>query len=544
MSDMPATPVSESSAVEHSSRSAQLEPSRKSRLMTADDLSSGADESQPVLEEQRASWAPGAILAGKYTLLRPLGIGGMGVVWCARNESTGAEVAIKMVLPRSLADRDELAARFRREAQATARLRHRSIVVVYDLVEVPEDGICSLALVMELLEGETLAKLLERRSFLAPHEAVEIACALLGALAHAHGAGIVHRDIKPENVFLARDGEGQVTPKVLDFGISKLDLPKAGLITREGELLGTPSYMSPEQARSADVDGRSDLFNVGIILYEMLTGFNPFAGEGLHEVIVAILEHDPAPLAAHGVSMQLAGVVERALAKDPNNRYANAREMIAALRETTGDGRQTSSPQLHVNTLQHLSTIPAPPPGERLQLASLGDMRASFISATIPPAVSGADERTGRVGRFTSARGRRTGYALLAGTAILAACAMGFSAPKRGSATLATFGQNPATDESTATLTSANAASVKSTVLAPAAVAGPVASAVSAAKDGGATASDVAAVDPAAEPVSSAGAHPHGDTASAGHAAPAPSGSDGPVRRSVGRGGLVRDPGF
>jgi serine/threonine protein kinase len=516
MSDMPATPVSESAG------------SRKSRVLTAADLSRAADDQALAgQEEQRPSWAPGAVLAGKYTLLRPLGIGGMGVVWCARNESTGAEVAIKMVLPRSLADRDELAARFRREAQATARLRHRSIVVVYDLVEVPEDGICSLALVMELLEGETLAKLLERRSFLAPHEAVEIACALLGALAHAHGAGIVHRDIKPENVFLARDGEGQVTPKVLDFGISKLDLPKAGLITREGELLGTPSYMSPEQARSADVDGRSDLFNVGILLYEMLTGFNPFAGEGLHEVIVAILEHDPAPLAAHGVSTALAAVVDRALAKDPKQRYASARDMIAALREATGDGRQTSSPQLHVNTLQHLSTIPAPvplAPGEQ-RMMSIGDMRASFISATIPPTVSPAEE-----GRFSGSRRRRTGFALIAGTAVLAACAMGFSAPKRSGGTLATFGQNPAAPEEPA----ATLASVKSTVpMAPAVVPVPVPAApVAVTPDAGAVDSDLTAV------------RPHGDTASSGHAAPSPSASDVPVRRSVGRGGLVRDPGF
>jgi serine/threonine-protein kinase len=507
------------------------ERSRKSRAMTEADASAGLDEERP-------SWAPGAMLAGKYTLLRPLGVGGMGVVWCARNESTGADVAIKMVLPRTLADKNELAARFRREAMATARLRHRSIVVVYDLLEVPEEGVCSLALVMELLEGETLAKLLERRSFIAPHEAVDIACALLGALAHAHEAGIVHRDIKPENVFLATDGDGLVTPKVLDFGISKLDLPKAGLITREGELLGTPSYMSPEQARSADVDGRSDLFNVGILLYEMLTGFNPFAGEGLHEVIVAILEHDPAPLAAHGVGMELAAVVARALAKDPNERYRSAREMLAALRASMGDTRQTSSPQLHVNTLQHLSTMPAP----RMTVQAVDPMRGSLPSATIPPATVAAAAAEGRV---TSARRKRTGIALLAGTAVLAACALGFSAPRKGTGTLATFGQNPAAasgDESTAAASHGAVAAPVQGASAPTAAPVPAAANVpgslaafvapAAAADAGVAAADVAAT------------HPHAETPSSAKTASSSAADAGARARGAHRSGFVRDPGF
>ena len=508
-----------------------VERSRKSRALTEADLSGGLEA------DERPSWAPGAMLAGKYTLLRPLGVGGMGVVWCARNESTGADVAIKMVLPRTLADKKEMAARFRREAMATARLRHRSIVVVYDLLEVPDEGISSLALVMELLEGETLAKLLERRSFLAPHESVEIACALLGALAHAHEAGIVHRDIKPENVFLAADGEGQVTPKVLDFGISKLDLPKAGLITREGELLGTPSYMSPEQARSAEIDGRSDLFNVGILLYEMLTGFNPFAGEGLHEVIVAILEHQPAPLAAHGVSLELAAVVERALAKDPGQRFRNAREMLAALRASTGDTRQTSSPQLHVNTLQHLSTMPAPP--------MTAEMRDALVSATIPPATVQAAAADGAELRVTSARRRRTGLALVLGTAVLAACALGFSAPRRSAATLAIFGQNPAGDAvaaasggtpGTAPSTASDPAALATVAQAPAAALAPAAPAAAAASapaagDAGVATDDLAAAERAQ-------AHARGDTASSGK-------TDAGARgRGLGRSGFVHDPGF
>jgi serine/threonine-protein kinase len=274
--------------------------------------------------------APGCVVAGKYTLVRPLGVGGMGAVWAACNESTGAEVAVKMLLPRP-DDSAEIVARFRREAYATAQLSHRGIVRIYDLVEHDGD---TLVLVMERLRGRSLAMHLAQFAALPLEEAIGIALDVLSALAHAHGAGVVHRDLKPENIFLAVDPDGLVTPKILDFGISKLRFPEVSQITREGEMLGTPSYMSPEQVRGGEIDARSDLFNVGILLYEMISGHNPFAGTGMHSIVVAVLEETPPPLP--GVSPELAAVVARALSKTPADRFASAAELALALRAAMG----------------------------------------------------------------------------------------------------------------------------------------------------------------------------------------------------------------
>jgi serine/threonine-protein kinase len=284
---------------------------------------------------------PGVTIAGKYTLVRPLGVGGMGAVWVARNEATGAEVAMKLLLSED--DAGETMARFRREAHATARMSHRGIVRIYDLVELPPEG-KRVAIVMELLHGRTLAAHLAERGRMSVEEALAVVLPLLSALAHAHGAGIIHRDLKPENVFLSVEPDGLVTPKILDFGISKVRLPKGvEVITREGEMIGTPSYMSPEQVRGrACVDARSDLFNVGILLYELLSGRNPFAGDGLHSVVVAILEEEAAPI--DDMPPGLWGVIERALRKSPDERFACAVDLAEALRVATGMPPRASLP--------------------------------------------------------------------------------------------------------------------------------------------------------------------------------------------------------
>jgi serine/threonine-protein kinase len=283
----------------------------------------------------------GAVFAGKYTLMRPLAVGGMGTVWVARNEATGADVALKFLLHQGADQAPESQARMRREAWATARLSHRSIVRVYDMIDYAESG-DRIALVMELLHGKTLAALLDERVKLTVDETIAIALPLLSAVAHAHGAGIIHRDLKPENVFLAVDPDGVVTPKILDFGISKMRTSDSAsarrrnsqVITRDGEMLGTPSYMSPEQVRGKQVDARSDLFNVGILLYEMLGGRNPFGGEGVHSAVVSILEEAPKPL--HDLPPGLWEIIERALAKDPDGRFASAAELAEALRTAMG----------------------------------------------------------------------------------------------------------------------------------------------------------------------------------------------------------------
>ena len=275
----------------------------------------------------------GSVIGGKYTLLRPIGVGGMGAVWVARNEATGAEVALKLLL-RHPDDGADIMVRFRQEAHTTARLSHRGIVRIYDLVEAG-GGDSSLILVMELLRGQTLAAFLRERRRLPLEDALAIILPVLSALSHAHAAGIVHRDLKPENIFLAVDPDGLVTPKILDFGISKVRIPKAPIITRDGEMLGTPSYMSPEQVRGKPNVGReSDIFNVGILLYELLSGKNPFAGDGLHSMVVAILEETPAPLGI--VPPGVWNVIERALRKSPRERYASAADLASALRLAVG----------------------------------------------------------------------------------------------------------------------------------------------------------------------------------------------------------------
>ena len=267
---------------------------------------------------------PGDVGGGKYVLLRPLGMGGMGEVWMATNASTGAEVAVKTLLPEFARSSDALA-RFRDEAHATAKLAHRGIVRVFDLVEIaPGSG--SLLIVMELLRGHTLAERLATQGPLPVAETLAVVLPILSALSHAHGAGIVHRDVKPDNVFLAIEPDGQVFPKLVDFGISQLR--EWGAASRsEGVVVGTPWYMSPEQARGEEVDARCDIFGVGVLLYECLSGTNPFRVEAATSS--AHQYSCPVPLGT--VPAALWEVIARALAERPEDRFSTAAELAEAL---------------------------------------------------------------------------------------------------------------------------------------------------------------------------------------------------------------------
>ena len=284
----------------------------------------------------------GKVLARKYRLVKPAGFGGMAQLWVAKNESTGAEVCVKVLVPD--AHDHESIARFRREAHAAAKLSHRAIVTVYDLMELRIDGQAAkqnetphaLAIVMELLNGETLADVIMRKGKLDVDEAMDLLIPVCGALAHAHRAGIVHRDVKPDNIFLARDPDGMIIPKILDFGVSKLATTgdTEGL-TGIGVMLGTPSYMSPEQARGEPtIDARSDVFSMGIAIYISLTGKNPFEDDSFHSIVQAILEREPPPIP--GVRADLWMVIEKALEKDPEKRWADGGELQWALKKATG----------------------------------------------------------------------------------------------------------------------------------------------------------------------------------------------------------------
>jgi serine/threonine protein kinase len=272
----------------------------------------------------------GDVLADKYLLVEPIGSGGMGQVWLARNLATGAEVAAKVLLSSRLRSEAGIA-RFRREAQATAKLSHRAIVRVFDLIELdPARG--SLVMVLELLRGRTLAQRLEHQGALSLDETLSVALPILSALTHAHGLGIVHRDLKPDNILLAQDPDGHLMPKILDFGISKMLRDGDRPITGANEILGTLSYMSPEQARGQAVDARSDVFSVGILLYECLTGRNPFVGDApvnIDSMLAALLRSDVQPSAL--IPEEIWPVIQRALATRAEDRFATAGALASAL---------------------------------------------------------------------------------------------------------------------------------------------------------------------------------------------------------------------
>ncbi len=259
---------------------------------------------------------------GPYRLLREIGSGGMGTVYEAEDTRLGRRVAVK-VLPPELSRNRQAKERFLREARAASTVDHPNLCTVHDVGE--SDG--RLYIVLSLYEGETLRERI-RRGALPPAGAREVAIQIARGLARAHEAGITHRDLKPANVMLTCHGE----VKILDFGIARLEGDEATL-TRTGATLGTPAYMSPEQARGDPVDRRTDIWSLGVLLYEMVAGRRPFGGEGVQAVVAAILTQEPEPLArvCPEAPPELARVAARALAKDPAERYPSATELLADL---------------------------------------------------------------------------------------------------------------------------------------------------------------------------------------------------------------------
>ncbi|WP_437588547.1 serine/threonine-protein kinase [Sorangium sp. So ce1000] len=269
----------------------------------------------------------GSVVGGKYRLERPLSGGAMGFLWVARHLQLDVEVALKFMMPQH-ADSPVARARFEREAKASAQLRTPNVVHVYDYGLEGDTPY----LAMELLEGEDLAAYLARHGRLTPEEMVGIVSQVCKALRRAHEVGLIHRDLKPANIFLARQGEEIV--KILDFGVAKaIGTGLAADATKTGTLIGSPHYMSPEQVRrSKTIDFRSDLWSLGVIIFQCLTGQLPFPGEELGDVLVEICTGD-IPVAsqlAPGLWPELDRFLERALKREPAERFQSASELARA----------------------------------------------------------------------------------------------------------------------------------------------------------------------------------------------------------------------
>jgi hypothetical protein len=292
----------------------------------ADDSQSGIiDEPLPISVLHQV----GDVVAGRYRLTALLGRGGMGDVWRAHDETLEIEVALKLI--RAEEDADDSEDRLLREARIAAKLGHPAIVRIFDFgrSELDEPFI-----VMELLEGIDLAKLMRKSGPVNALKAVRIILPIVHALGAAHAKGIVHRDLKPDNIFLAKLDGDQFQPKLVDFGIAKLDRSKASRLTRTGALIGSPTYMSPEQGRGDEVDHRADIWSICVVLYEMVAGYPPFQGKNSHALLYAIMVSDPEPIPMHAPSDEaLWQIIARGLEKDWETRWPSARDLGVALAE-------------------------------------------------------------------------------------------------------------------------------------------------------------------------------------------------------------------
>ncbi len=280
--------------------------------------------------------AIGATLAGKYEIRRLIGQGGMGAVYEGLHIDIGKRVAIKL-LETEHSRADEIAERFRREGRAASRVESEHVVQVFD---VGQDETHGLYMVMEFLDGEDLAKRLERERLIDTPLAVDIAWQAARGLAKAHAAGVIHRDLKPGNIFLAQRDDGFTSVKIVDFGISKLVAAaeeQRGAITRHGAAVGTPQYMSPEQAQGFPIDHRTDVWALGCVLYEMLAGKQAYELlENYEQTIFAIVLRKPPALAetAPWVPQQIATIVEKALEHDVEQRISDCGTFARMLAET------------------------------------------------------------------------------------------------------------------------------------------------------------------------------------------------------------------
>ncbi len=308
---------------------------------------------------------------GPYRLVSRIGHGGMGEVWKAEDTDLLRTVAVKL-LKEEMASNAEWKARFLREARTVARLSHPNIATIYAVGEVGT----RMYIAMELVEGDSLKALIAKHTLTMP-DVTRIIKRCADALAEAHSQGVIHRDVKPENIVVTRRGV-----KMLDFGIAKIvDSPPedAGKLTSDGTVIGTPDYMSPEQALGKTIDHRSDIFSLGVVLYEALTGQHPFASAAVTETLVRIVTREPIALArvAPEAPPQLVEIVEKALRKNPEERYDTAKQMGSALNKVYPTSSSAMFPVAERNSpTMPITPTPPPQPPPSTKRKSSGRLRA------------------------------------------------------------------------------------------------------------------------------------------------------------------------
>jgi serine/threonine-protein kinase len=317
---------------------------------------------------------PGTMVTPNVRLVRPLGAGGMGAVWVAEHLALKTQVVVKFMAA-ELAANEEAIARFSREAAAAAQVKSPHVVQVFD--HGVRDGLPYI--VMELLEGRDLAAFIGNGP-LPPQMVVEIVGQIAKALGKAHAAGIVHRDIKPENIFLCDVEGGEVFVKLLDFGIAKASSHKLGSGTRTGQVVGTPYYMCPEQIVGAkNVDLRADLWSLGVVVFEALTGMRPFEGETVGALTLSIHGATPSLTAVNpALPPEVDAWFRKACAKEPESRFASAKDLAQALSQALGQAGPSAREASDVRAF--VPTPAAPSGGARVDAQAATALGASVLA--------------------------------------------------------------------------------------------------------------------------------------------------------------------
>jgi len=331
---------------------------------------------------------------GSYRITAKVSVGGMGTVYRAEHTLIGKPAAVKVLHPELTGNRD-IVNRFFNEAKATTSIQHPGIVEVFDFGYLPSGH---AFLVMEFLDGMSLGRRVKERGLSSEGEAAMLLRAVCSALSAAHAKGIVHRDLKPDNIFMVPDPDAALgeRPKLLDFGIAKLtDIGLAGSATKTGAVMGTPTYMSPEQCKgTGEVDHRADLYSLGCILYELLTGRPPFTSLGAGELIGAHLFMEPPT--PSGLSAETTALVMALLAKDPAHRPQSAKELGQRLTRIAQNQGWITATSPNAITADSLADLPIVPPGPRARRPSSAPEDVTLPSRPnhTPPVILAADKPT------------------------------------------------------------------------------------------------------------------------------------------------------